>query len=245
MTDDGHERVRIAMWSGPRNLSTAMMRSFENRSDCSVVDEPLYAAYLAATGLDHPGRDEVIASQSTDPSEVMAEITAGPVSTPLQYQKHMTHHLLPTFRRGRLSSLRHAFLIRDPERVLSSYAKVRGEPTLEDLGMPQQVELFETLGGPVVDSADVLRDPRGTLTLLCEALGIGFDDAMLAWPAGPRESDGVWAGHWYAGVEASTGFEQRSPAAGAPVPERLGPLLERCRPFYNALAPHRLSAGES
>jgi hypothetical protein len=245
MTDDGQETVRIAMWSGPRNLSTAMMRSFENRPDCSVVDEPLYAAYLVATGLDHPGRDEVIASQSTEPSVVVAEITAGPVATPLQYQKHMTHHLLPTFPRRRLSSLRHAFLIRDPERVLSSYAKVRGEPTLEDLGLPQQVELFETFGGPVIDAADVIRDPRGTLARLCEALGIGFDDAMLAWPAGPRESDGVWARHWYAAVEASTGFGQGSPAGDDPVPDRLAPLLERCRPFYSALAPYRLSAGES
>src|SRR4051794_22830583 len=175
MSEDSQEPVRIAMWSGPRNLSTAMMRSFENRPDCSVVDEPLYAAYLVATGLDHPGRDDVIASQSSDPSVVMAEITGGPVATQVQYQKHMTHHLLPTFLRQSLSSLRHAFLIRDPERVLSSYAKVRGEPTLEDLGLPQQVELFETFGGPVVDAADVLRDPEVTLTLLCDALGIDFD----------------------------------------------------------------------
>lgn len=245
MGDDGNDPVRIAMWSGPRNLSTAMMRSFENRPDCSVVDEPLYAAYLVATDLDHPGRDDVIASQSSDPSVVMAEITAGPVATRVQYQKHMTHHLLRTFPRQSLSSLRHAFLIRDPERVLSSYAKVRGEPTLEDLGLPQQVELFETFGGPVVDAADVLRDPRGALTLLCDALGIGFDDAMLAWPAGPRESDGVWARHWYASVEASTGFARGLPATIEPLPDRLAPLLERCRPFYRALATYRLSTDVS
>jgi len=239
------EPVRIAMWSGPRNLSTAMMRSFENRPDCSVVDEPLYAAYLVATGLDHPGRDEVIASQQTDPSVVEAQLSGGPVATPVQYQKHMTHHLLPSFPRRPLSRLRHAFLVRDPARVLTSYAKVREEPTLEDLGLPQQVELFETFGGPVVDVADVLRDPRGTLTLLCNALGIEFHESMLSWPAGPRDTDGVWAPYWYAGVEASTGFARYSPGSGDPLPDRLAPLLERCRPYYESLSPYRLSRQES
>ena len=234
------------MWSGPRNLSTALMRSFENRPDCSVVDEPLYAAYLVATGLDHPGRAEVIASQSSDPAVVLDELTTGPVATRLQYQKHMTHHLLPEHDRAPLGSLRHAFLVRDPERVLTSYAKVRGEPTLEDLGLPQQVELYETFGGPVVDAADVLRDPRGTLTALCGALDLPFDDAMLSWPAGRRDTDGVWAPHWYAGVEASTGFAPYSPGSGDPLPDRLAPLLERCRPYYDALAPYRLRPdGES
>jgi hypothetical protein len=232
--------IRIAMWSGPRNLSTAMMRSFENRSDCCVVDEPLYAAYLAATGLGHPGREEVLASQPTDPTMVIRALVEGPVGTPLQYQKHMTHHLLPSVDRASLGPLRHAFLVRDPERVLTSYAKVREEPTLEDLGLPQQVELFETFGGPVVDAADVLRDPRATLGLLCAALGIDFDEAMLSWPAGPRETDGVWAPHWYAGVEASTGFAPYSPGSHDPLPDRLAPLLERCRPYYDALAPYRL-----
>jgi hypothetical protein len=228
------------MWSGPRNLSTAMMRSFGNRADCTVVDEPFYAAYLAATGLDHPGRDDVVDSQPTDPAEVVSVLTDGPVTTPVQYQKHMTHHLLPGIERTTLAPLRHAFLVRDPERVLTSYAKVRDEPTLEDLGLPQQVELFETFGGPVVDAADVLRDPRATLGMLCDALGIGFDEAMLSWPAGPRDTDGVWAPHWYAGVEASTGFAPYSPGSGDPLPDRLAPLLERCRPYYEALAPYRL-----
>lgn len=236
--------LRVAMWSGPRNLSTAMMRSFENRADCSVVDEPLYAAYLAVTGLDHPGRDDVIASQPTSAADVVAELTSGVVATPVQYQKHMTHHVLPDVPRTPLGSLTHAFLVRDPERVLTSYAKVREEPTLEDLGLPQQVELFETFGGPVVDAADVLRDPRGTLTLLCGALGLAFDEAMLAWPAGPRDTDGVWAPHWYAGVEASTGFAPYPPGSGDPLPDRLAPLLERCRPYYEALAPYRLRASE-
>lgn len=229
------------MWSGPRNLSTALMRSFGNRADCSVVDEPLYAAYLLETGLDHPGRDEVIASQSTVPAVVVEELTTGPVSTPLQYQKHMTQHVLPSVPRSPLAELTHAFLVRDPERVLTSYAKVREEPTLEDLGLPQQLELYETYGGPVVDAADVLRDPRGTLSLLCGALGIAFDEAMLSWPAGRRDTDGVWAPYWYSGVEASTGFLTHG-GSGDPLPDRLAPLLERCLPYYEALAPYRLRA---
>jgi hypothetical protein len=237
--------TRIAMWSGPRNLSTAMMRSFENRADCSVLDEPLYAAYLAATGLDHPGRDEVIASQPTDAAVVLGELTSGEAGTAVQYQKHMTHHLLPAMDRSPLGGLTHAFLVRDPERVLTSYAKVREEPTLEDLGLPQQLELFETYGGPVVDAADVLRDPRGSLGLLCAELGIGFDDAMLSWPAGPRDTDGVWAPYWYAGVEASTAFAPYSPGSGDPLPDHLVPLLERCQPYYDALAPYRLRPEET
>ena len=228
------------MWSGPRNLSTALMRSFGNRADCTPVDEPLYAAYLHATGLDHPGREEVIASQSTDWTTLAREIAEGPVPTPVQYQKHMTHHLLTEMPREPLKHLTHAFLVRDPERVLTSYAKVREEPTLADLGLPQQVEVFERYGGPVVDAADVLADPRTTLTALCAALGIEFDDAMLAWPAGPRDTDGVWAPHWYAGVEASTGFATESPGSHDPLPTRLEPLLDQCRPYYEALAPYRI-----
>lgn len=227
------------MWSGPRNLSTALMRSFENRADCSVLDEPLYAHYLTATGLDHPGRDDVLAVQSQDWRVVVEQITAGEVSSAVQYQKHMTHHLVPDVDRGRLASLRHAFLIRDPERVLVSYAKVRDEPTPADLGLPQQVEIFERFGGPVIDAADLVADPQGQLTALCRQLVIDFDPAMLQWRQGPRDSDGVWAPHWYAGVEASTGFAPASPGAGDPLPDRLRPLLDRCRPFYDILAAYR------
>lgn len=230
--------MRIAMWSGPRNLSTALMRSFGNRPDCTVVDEPLYAAYLSATGLDHPGREEVLASQPTDWRIVARELTAGEVPMPVQYQKHMTHHLLPEMDHSAFAGLSHAFLVRDPERVLTSYAKVREEPTLEDLGLPQQVALFEEFGGPVIDAASILASPREALTGLCAALGIGFDEAMLSWPAGRRDSDGVWAPHWYSGVWASTGFEATSPGAADPLPARLAPLLERCLPYYDRLAPY-------
>ena len=228
--------VRIAMWSGPRNLSTATMRSWENRPDTVVVDEPLYAYYLASTRLDHPGRDEVVASQPTDWRTVVRPLTEAALPAPaaIQYQKHMTHHVLPDVDLETLAPLRHAFLIRDPLRVLASYARVREEPTLADLGLPQQVALFRRFGGPVIDADDLLRDPETTLRRLCGALDVPFDPAMLSWPAGPRASDGVWAPHWYAGVEASTGF---GPYRDTPadLPEHLAPLAEACRPYYEEL----------
>jgi Sulfotransferase domain len=239
--------VRVAMWSGPRNISTAMMRSFGNRADTVVVDEPLYAAYLRATGLEHPARDEILASQDDDWQVVTAALT-GPVpgGRRVFYQKHMTHHLLPQVGRGWLSEVTNAFLIRDPAGVVASYAKVRGAPTLEDLGFPQQVEIFracaDRAGQPpaVVDASDLLAAPEPMLRLLCERLGIDFDPAMLAWPPGPRASDGVWAPHWYSAVEASTGFGPPS-RASASVPGHLLGLLEACRPSYEELAAHRLT----
>jgi hypothetical protein len=236
------------MWSGPRNISTALMRSFGNRPDTAVVDEPLYAHYLATTGLDHPGRAAVVAAQSTDWRVVVDDLLGSvPGGRSVWYQKHMTHHLLPDIGRGWLAEVTHAFLVRDPAYVVTSYAKVRGEPTLDDLGLPQQVEIFracaDRLGAapPVVDAADVLADPRTSLTALCAAVGLAFDERMLAWPPGPRATDGVWAPYWYAAVEASTGFGPpvREPAV---VPDRLRGLYERCLPFYEELAAHRLAA---
>ena len=230
------EQVRIAMWSGPRTLSTAMMRAWENRPDAVVVDEPLYACYLAATGLDHPGRDAVLASQPTDWRTVVRALTTDPLpdGATISYQKHMTHHVLPEVDLEAFSGLRHAFLIRDPLRVLASYTQVREEPTLADLGLPQQVALFRRFGGPVVDADDLLRDPETTLRRLCRALGVPFDEAMLSWPPGPRSSDGVWAPYWYAGVEASTGFGPHRDIPPA-LPEHLAPLAEACRPYYEEL----------
>ena len=233
--------ARIAMWSGPRNISTAMLRSWGNRQDCVVVDEPFYAFYLDRTGLDHPGRPDILSAQPTDWRVVADGLVAGslPDGATVAYQKQMTHHMLPEVDRAALDGLRHAFLIRDPAEVLVSYAKVRSDPTLEDLGLPQQVELFERFGGPVVDARRVLEDPAATLRRLCEALGVPFDPAMLSWPAGPRASDGVWAPHWYARVQASTGFAPYAPPSD-PVPGRLLALLDRCRPYYDALAPYAL-----
>jgi Sulfotransferase domain len=233
--------VRIAMWSGPRTVSTALMRAWENRPDTEVTDEPLYAFYLDRTGIDHPGRDAVIASQPTDWRAVLDRLARGPLppGVSIGYAKHMTHHLLPEVDRAALAPLRHAYLIRDPRELLASYARVRAEPTLADLGLAQQAEIFERFGGPVVDSRDLMTDPEATLHALCQALGVPFDPRMLSWPAGPRDSDGVWAPYWYDSVRSSTGFAAYRPPA-EPLPARLEPLAERCMPYFRRLHVHRL-----
>lgn len=238
--------MRIAMWSGPRNISTAMLRSFENRPDCFVTDEPLYSHYLKVTQKDHPGRDEVIAAHESDWRKVAAWLT-GPVPNgkPHWYQKHMTHHLLPNIEREWMKDLTHAFLIREPRSMLISLGKVLERPKLEDTGLPQQVELFRRtqsqLGRnpPVIDSADVLKDPRRALGTLCDALGIPFHENMLSWPRGRRATDGVWAPHWYAAVEASTGFEPWKERHEELAPH-LAPLLADCQALYAELAAARL-----
>jgi hypothetical protein len=230
------------MWSGPRNISTAMMRSFGARSDSVVVDEPLYGHYLQATGLDHPMRDEVIASQPQRWQDAVDQLLGPlPDAVQVQYQKHMTHHLLPQIGAEWMVGLRHAYLIRDPARVIASYARVRTEPELADLGFEQQARIFRRFTGPVVDADDLLRDPPGVLERLCTALGIEFQPSMLTWPAGPRDSDGVWAPQWYASVEASTGFAGAS-TAPVVVPDRLQPLLDQARPYSDELATHRLTS---
>ena len=239
--------IRIAMWSGPRNISTALMRSFGARADAAVTDEPFYAAYLVQTGLAHPMRDEVIASQPNDWRAVVKELL-GPVpgGKPVWYQKHMTHHMIPGFGREWIAEVRNAFLIRDPAAVLASYVAKRGEVTLADIGIVQQRELFEQeadrLGRApaVVEGAEILAEPGRVLAELCSALGIAYDEAMLRWPPGRRESDGAWAPAWYDAVERSTGFEP--PAAREPVKlgAELQPIADAARPHYEALARHRL-----
>jgi hypothetical protein len=240
--------IRIAMWSGPRNISTAMMRSFEARGDAAVSDEPFYAAYLHRTGINHPMRDEVMASQPRDQVKVAAMLV-GPVpgNKPIWYQKHMTLHLLEGDGRGWMSQMRNAFLIRDPKSVLASYAMKRDQVTLADIGFVQQRELFDAeatrLGAPppVVDCTDILANPAGTLARLCDALGIPYTSSMLRWPPGRRATDGVWAPAWYQSVEKSTGFE--SPKAGAAVelPPHLKALADQAQPHYEALRRHRLA----
>ena len=237
--------TRIAMWSGPRTVSTALMRAWENRPDTVVVDEPLYAFYLDRTGLDHPGRAKIIASQPTGWRVVLDQLTGAPLpgGAAIGYAKHMTHHLLPEVDRAALAPLRHAHLIRDPAELLASYARVRTEPTLDDLGIRQQAEIFSWFGGPVVDSRDLLADPEGILRALCQALDVPFAQEMLSWPAGPRDSDGVWAPYWYDSVHASTGFAPYRPPAG-PLPARLEPLAERCLPYFERLHEHRIASLE-
>src|SRR5271157_4953429 len=244
--------VRIAMWSGPRNISTAMMRSFGARADCAVTDEPFYAAYLAATGLVHPMRGEVIASQPTDWRNV-ADALFGPPpeGKAIWYQKHMTHHMLPEFGREWSDQLVNAFLIRAPAAVLASYAHKRGDFTLEEIGLPAQAALFDRAADrlgrapAVVESQDVLADPRGMLTSLCEACRVPFDAAMLTWAPGRRSSDGVWAPAWYETVERSTGFAPPRQEAGLDnLPDALRPVAEAAQPIYERLARYKLGVNK-
>ena len=240
--------IRIAMWSGPRNLSTAMMRSFGSRSDTFVSDEPFYGAYLNATGDPQPMADQVMASMDCDWASV-ARTMAGPCPTgaPIWYQKHMAHHMVGPIAHDDLPGLTHAFLIRDPARVVASYAAKRIAVRPDHLGVERQVDFFEReadrLGRapPVVDSADILANPEGVLSRLCREIGIEWDPAMLLWQAGLRETDGIWASHWYDAVAASTGFGP--PDQGQVVlDDDAQRVADACRPYYERLAEHRITA---
>lgn len=245
---------RIAMWSGPRNISTALMRAFENRPDCAVVDEPFYGHYLQATGLEHPDGAAIMASMSCDWREVARQLredlpaTADPASCQVFYQKHMTQHILPHMTMDWTDGLANCFLIREPRRILASYARVRAHFAVEELGFPQQWELFQRVADrlgqapPVIDSARTLENPERVLRALCGRLGISFVDEMLHWPAGRRDSDGVWAPHWYAAVEASTGFQPVSevPLAEVPVPVGCEAMCEQAEGVYARLLKHAL-----
>lgn len=236
--------MKIAMWSGPRNLSTALMYSFANRQDMSAVDEPFYAAYLTQTGLDHPMREQVIASQSSDVNEVISTLLESD-TTPHSYQKHMTQHMLPDVPRAWMGDVVNVFLIRHPARVLASFANKYDGLTLEDIGFLQQAELFDyaiEMGQMpiVIDSADIRADPETALRGLCKAISLEWDDAMLRWPAGPKPIDGVWAEHWYDAVHRSTGFA----GAEGELPElnrELAELNEKALPLYERLAALKLS----
>lgn len=220
------------MWSGPRNLSTAMMYAFAARGDCAVWDEPFYAPYLAATGADHPMAAQIIAAHETDPARVAATC-AGPVPQGCAhwYMKHMPHHMIAGFPLDWAAGCVNVHLIRHPARVIASYAEKRGEMTLEDIGFSQQLALWQALPGPVIDSADIRADPARALGMLCAEIGLPFTDAMLRWPAGPRPYDGVWAVHWYNAVHRSTGF---AGAEGPPpeVPDHRRALLDAALPMY-------------
>lgn len=238
--------IRIAMWSGPRNISTAMMRSFGGRSDSAVSDEPFYGAFLKTTGQRQPMADAVIASMDCDWQSV-AEAMRGsvPGGKRLWYQKHMPHHMVGDVSIDDFHDHHHAFLIRDPERVVASYSAKRVEVTADDLGYARQLEYVDkaaqiTGKAPIVlDSADILRAPEAHLKALCAALDIPWDAGMLSWQAGPRESDGIWASHWYGRVLETTGFG--GPDSGAPELEPSAQAIaDACKPYYERLSRYKI-----
>ncbi len=235
--------MRIAMWSGPRNLSTAMMYGFAARSDCTVVDEPFYAAYLAATGLQHPMRDEILAAQDTDPIQIATQLSGSiPGDKANFFQKHMTHHMLPSVPRDWMRDVQNVFLIRHPARVVASLSAIYDNPTLQDIGFVQQAELYDLVkaqgGRPVViDSFAIRRNPESALKALCRDIELDWDPAMLHWPAGGHPADGIWARHWYGAVHKSTGFA----GAEGPLPKLDGAgkaLVEQAMPYFTAM--HRI-----
>jgi hypothetical protein len=236
--------VRLAMWSGPRNISTALMRSWENRPDTMVVDEPLYAHYLAETGIDHPARDEVVEAGETDWRVVVEGLLAPlPDGIRVFYQKQMAHHLLPGIGREWVGELTNVLLIRDPREVVASYLRSRSQVTVDDIGLRQQTSLYADLAAVgrvplVIDAADFLTDPERYLRGLCDLVGVPFDERMLTWPSGSRDSDGLWAPHWYAAVRESTGFApyQRREVSLSGQGER---VAEECRPLYEELRARR------
>jgi hypothetical protein len=237
--------VRVAMWSGPRNISTAIMRAFENRPDTVVVDEPLYAAYLARTGIDHPAREEVLRSQPTDVGSAVAALSDPlPPGRRVHYAKQMAHHVSRDMDLDWTLAFSNVLLIRDPREVVASYVRSRESCEPEDIGLPQQgwlLELWDERGleVPILDAGDFLRSPEAYLRWLCGWLDIPFTARMLLWPAGPRESDGVWAPHWYAAVWASTGFEPWRPR-GTALSDHDAAVAEACRPVYEELHARRV-----
>jgi len=239
--------LRISVWSGPRNVSTALMYSFAQRADARVVDEPLYGHYLKVTGAPHPARDELLTKLETDAGKVVREVILGPCDRPVLFLKQMAHHLVEldwSF----LERTANVLLIREPSEVLRSLVHQLPEPTMLDTGMALQRRILDYLEArgqepPVLDSRELLLDPRGVLGALCERLGIPFDESMLCWPAGPRPEDGIWAEHWYHNLHRSTGFQPYRPKTD-PFPERLQPLLDECREHYEVLFARALEARE-
>lgn len=243
--------VRICLWSGPRNISTATMRSFEARGDCAVWDEPYYAWYLKETGADHPGREDTLALWPTDAGEI-AQTCAGPApgGEPEFFQKHMCQHMLPGLDLSWTAACRHIFLIRDPAAVAASYYATMDRAKSEDLGALRQLTLFDEIAQitgrsdwPIVEGRDVLAAPGTMLRAVCAAIDIPYRASMLSWPAGRRATDGPWAPHWYGRVESSTGFApvRQSPH---PLPDELGPVVDACRPAYEALRQRKITPPE-
>ncbi len=223
-----------------------MMRAWASRADCQVVDEPFYAHYLLKTGYDHPGAAEVIAAYETDWRQVIKNLLADDGGAPIRFHKHMTQHMLPQIDRKWLERVSSFFLIRDPRRMLLSFSRVIPNPSLDQTGLPQQLELFNAVRAmtgsvpPVIEARAILRDPERSLRRLCGALELPFDPAMLSWESGRRTSDGIWAKHWYKRVESSTGF---APYAedDSPLPAKMRALQAECQGIYDQLARHRIA----
>ena len=234
---------RINLWSGPRNVSTAVMYAFRERSDTSVVDEPLYAHYLCRTGVEHPALQDVIKSQDTDGESVVRTVLLGPAETPVRFFKHMTHHLIE-LDTSFLGQMENILLTRDPRQMLPSLINQVPNPTVEGTSLPMQVSMLDRIldsgGAPIViESKRLLLDPEGVLTTVCERLGLDWDPAMLSWDEGPKPEDGVWAPHWYDNVHRSTGFAPYR-EKDEPVPAHLEPLLAECQPLFERLRQHAI-----
>ena len=239
--------TRIAMWSGPRNISTAMMRSWGNRQDTVVCDEPLYAHYLLETGLQHPGAEETLAVHETDWRRVVAQLTGSlPAGKSVFYQKHMAHHLLPHIELQWLDRLSNCLLIRQPREMLTSLLEFLPLPSIEDTGLPQQAKIYDYIAErtgsppPVIGAADVLRAPRPMLAKICEAVDVPFDERMLTWDAGPRQTDGAWGKYWYTKVYKTTSFAPYRPKE-TEVPQHLKGVLNECEAIYSQLHAHRIT----
>ena len=234
----------LAMWSGPRNISTAMMRSWGSRADTAVIDEPFYGYYLRQTGIAHPGYDDIIASQPATWQQVVEDITGQiPAGKSLYYQKHITTHMLPEIGLDWLTDMSHCFLVRAPERVVASYSRTRPDVNAADLGYHQQRRIFDevcertNVTPPVIDTDRFLLDPKGQLEAVCNRLGLAFDNTMLSWPPGIRDTDGVWHPYWYDSVAKSTGFNTGS----SPLPELSDAAAEiagQCRSHYETMLAH-------
>ena len=239
------ETIRIAMWSGPRNISTAMMRAWDSRSDCAVMDEPFYGAYLQTTGLDHPMREQILRDHPTDWAEIAADCATTDAAQ-IVYQKHMSQHMVDSAPLDWMADVRHAFLIRPPAEVAASFQVKWEGMGAEDLGFERQAALFSRVSdqtgkaAPVIEARDVLENPDGMLRALCGALDVPYDPAMLQWSPGRRPTDGVWAEHWYGAVEQSQGFAAPSPPK--PVRQDLLDIVQACEPAYELLRRHKLSA---
>ena len=236
---------RICLWSSPRNISTAMMYAFAQRDDTIAVDEPLYAHYLRVTGIDHPGREETLNSQENDGEKVVRNVILGEYDKPIVFLKQMTHHLVDLDLRF-MEHTKNILFIRDPKQIIASYAQVRPDVTMQDVGIEKQWWLFNYLtennfSRLVLDSNEILRSPQNVLQQLCAAISISFSDAMLHWPAGPKKEDGVWAKYWYDNVHRSTGFEKQK-TSERELPEYLRPLYEDCKVYYERLYPYSIKA---